>query len=166
MDEEIRPDESIVDRLTSVERLLSEYEDKIHISKIKVIEPDLSIGREMIMSMHPEDIQALAWQYAEYSLAIQKEINKHQSRFNWSEANLKRLLEKECQNYPGWKWEERQSNVLNENSYAQKLFDLKVKSKIAIDRLAFLPSKIQFLAELAKDISYTKRQQMRIQNGN
>lgn len=157
MDEQIEYTENLVDRLTAIEKLLNEYEDKIHISKISIIKPNLSIGREVMMAMHPEDLHALAWEYAEYTLAIQKEINKHQSRYNWSESNLKRLLEKECQNYPGWKWEERQSNVLNENTYAQKLYDLKVKSKLAIDRLAFLPAKIHFLAELAKDIAYTKR---------
>jgi hypothetical protein len=156
MENEDGVENNLVDKLAQIETLLNEYEYKIHL-KINTVEPNLGVTREYMEAMHWEDIQHLAFSYAQYSLFLQKELNKHQSRYNWSDANLKRFLEREAPNYEGWKWEERMSNALSDNVYAQKLHDLKVRSKMAIDRLAFLPSKIEFLSKLAIDIMKAKR---------
>lgn len=149
--------EPLVEKLEQVEKLLDEYENKIYIGKVTSVEPDLSLDRQVMMSMHYSDLQAIAWDYSKYILFLQKEVNKHQSRYNWAEANLKRYLERESVNYEGWKWEERQANALTYSEYANLLHKLKVKSKLAIDRLSFLPSKIQVMLDTLKDIIYTKR---------
>lgn len=146
-----------IDKLKQVESLLDEYEHKIHLDKISVVDPDIDISRETLLSLHYEDLQGLAWQLGQYSLALQRESNRHQSRFSWAEANLKRYLEREANNYSGWAWTERQAEALNCSEYAQRLNNLKIRSKLAIDRLAFLPSKVQFLSELIRDIMKTKR---------
>lgn len=157
MDDQNESAEDLAPRLAQIEKLIDEYETKIHISKIKLIEPDLDITKEVLESMHWEDLHLLSWEYAQYTLALQKEINKHQSRYNWADTNLKRFLEREAPNYAGFKWEERQANALAENEYAQRLDKLKIQSKLAIDRLAFLPSKIDFLTKIIQDIAKSKR---------
>lgn len=149
--------EDLINKLKQVEQLLEEYENKLHLNKIKIIEPNLDLTSEVMRSMDYEDLQGIVWEYAQYSLAIQKELNKQIRRYNWIETNLKRLLEREAENCNGFKWEERQSNALNDNVFAQKLFRLKTKTKLAIDTLSFLPSKIDFLSKLAIDIMKSKR---------
>ena len=159
-------DDNVVNKLSDVEKVLEEYEHKIFLDKIKIIEPRIDITREIMLSMHYEDLQGLAWELAQYSLCIAREYNKHQSRFNWAEANLKRYIEKEANNYSGWSWNERQANALNESTYANKLNQLKIRSKLAIDRLSYLPNKIELLSKIAQDIAYTKRRYSNVGQGS
>lgn len=145
------------DKLAEVEQLLEEYEEKIFLSKVKVIEPPLEVTREELLSMSLEDIDGLRWSLSQYNLALQKELNKHLSRMHWAEANLNRLLDRDANNYQGFGWAERKAACLNADKYAQKLFQLKTQSEMVINRLSFLPGKIEFLVKIAGDIAYTKR---------
>lgn len=156
MDEQTT-EQNLAGKLADIERLLDEYESKLQLDKISIVKVNLSLTREVLLSMHPTDIDGYRWELAQYMLALQKEINRHSARLAWSEANLKRVLESEADSYPGFKWEEKQANALNSNSYAQKLYQLKVRSKAVVDRLAFIPTKIQFMENICKDIAYTKR---------
>lgn len=156
---------NIPEKLAQVEQLLEEYEQSIGLNKKDHHkEPDY-IDRQTLLSMHPDDIDGLRWDYAQYSLYLQKQINKHQSRFYWADHNLKRYLEKISPEYPGWKWEERIANALADNEYSQKLDRLRMNSKLVIERTSFLTNKISTIDMIAKDISYAKRQQMRKENG-
>ncbi len=147
--------DTVVQKLKDLEILLEEYEHRINLT-VKPLKVELDITRDVLLKMSPLDINGYRWELSQYSLYLQKELNKQTSRYNWAETNLKRLLEKECDEYPGFKWEERQANAMNANSYAQQLHYLKVKAKAVIDRLSFLPNKIQMMDSVAKDIAFTK----------
>lgn len=150
-------EESLPAKLEQIEQMLDEYEVKIGLNKkYDCVEPDF-ISREVLLAMSPEDIDVLRWEYASYALYLQKVINKSQSRLAWADHNLKRYLEKICQEYPGWKWEERQANALASDYYAQQLDKLRLRSKLVIERTSFLTNKIAALDSIAKDIAYTKR---------
>lgn len=149
--------ESIPDKLAQVEAILSDYEKRIGLSKLTAKEPNLSITREEIMAMHPEDIDGLRWEYSCYALYLEKELGKHRGRYLWSNTNLTNYTNSVCDDYPGFKWEERQSKVLSDSIYAQKLDKLRLNSKMVLERLSFITNKIQFLSDLAGSIAYSKR---------
>jgi len=157
VEEQVDDSVTLQKRLEDVELLLEEFERKNFLHKIVAREIDLDISRETLLSMSVMDLDGLAWDLAQYGLAIQKLMNKSSSRLNWSESNLKRVLEREANNYQGFTWQERQAEVLNHNVYAQKLHKLKEQSKMVFDRLYSLPQKIEFLSKIAKDISYSKK---------
>lgn len=150
-------EESIPVKLEQVEALLDDYEKQIGLNKKDACkEPDY-ISRDVLLSMHSQDIDLLRWEYANYSLYLQKIINKSSARLAWASHNLKRYTERNCQNYTGWKWEERISNCIAEDIFAQKLDQLCLRSKLVIERTSFLTNKIAALDSIAKDIAYTKR---------
>lgn len=151
-------EQTVTSRLEEIEKLLENYENRIGLGNILYKEePQLDISKEEMAVLSPEALDLLRWQYMHYTLFLQKTINKHQARLVWADTNLKRFLEKNCQEYAGWKWEERQANCLADNIYAQKLDLLKLNSKLVIERTAFICNKISFLCEIMKDISYAKR---------
>ena len=156
MDEETQRD--LKSRLEEVEKVYALYEKDTLKFSVSIREVDLDIHRETLMSMDYRDIQGLCFDWAQYNLALTKEINKHQSRYNWAHSNLERVLEKEAPNdLKGFTFQEKKANVLNGNEYAQKLHKLKEKAKLVIDRLNFIPQKIEFLIKIGTDIAYTKK---------
>lgn len=160
MDSEIETDEvDLPHKLAQLEQLLAEYESKLFLNTITLREVDLSITKQEMMAMHSRDLLGLCWDFAQYAMALQRERNKHQSRNNWAHSNLTRILNREALSYSGYGWQEKTSAALADNSYAQKLDQLKEKSRLALDRLEGIAQKVEFLSKLAKDMSYSNRMQ-------
>ena len=144
-------------RIAEIDRFLDEYNQKLHLDKVKVVDCELDLPRDKLFSMSLDQLDGYRWELAQYVLGLQKELNRQTARMHWAEQNLKRYSEKECSNYDGYLWQERLANVLANDSYAAKLDDFRQKCKLIYDETGFLIGRIEFMAKIAGDIAFAKR---------
>ncbi len=152
---------TLQEKLEDLDKVLREYEQKLYLNRITLKEVNIDVGISNIKSMHHEDIYHLALEWEYYVTGLQKEINHQRALLTWVESNLKKLLESRASDkseaWTGYKFEERQAEVLANDEYAQKLYKVKCNVTMKIDTLAYLPAKITSMCKLACEIAESKK---------
>jgi len=148
---------SLKERLAEVESSLAEYEHSIG----WVMEKErkcayLNLTYEQIKSMTIEQAAEIACDLAIFATGLQKNLNQHIARVNWCDGNLRIVYGQECHKYPAYSYAEKQDAVIVNNEYATKLFQLKMKAQLVIDRLNYIPSKIDFIIKQLNQLQYSK----------
>jgi hypothetical protein len=93
-----------------------------------------------------------------YALHLQTVYNKEQSRVNWANDNLRRIMANTVHNNQGRSAEERRLIAIKENEYARKLDELKTWAQMIVDRLAFESARVEFIARAFLSLQQSKRQ--------
>ncbi len=141
--------------------ILKEYQERLYLNRITLRETDIDLGIAQIKSMHHEDIYEMVLQWEYYTTGLQKEMNHHKALLVWVESNLKKLLESRASNknegWHGYKFEERQAEVLSVDEYAQKLYKVKCNLMMKIETLSYLPAKITSMCKFACEIAESKK---------
>lgn len=150
-------EENLKEKLEKVEKLLDSYEEKSLHFNVSPVSIELNLSREEMFKMNYQDIYGWCFDVSRYNLFLSKEINKHYARYNWAESNLNRYQEERANDFKGFTFQERKSEVLNSDEYAKKLFSLKEKAKLVIDRFSFISQKIEVLNKMALEIANVKR---------
>lgn len=149
------------EQIAVVEKLLEDYtEEKLLLKKIRMpVEPRIDITTDQIAIMDIDMINNWRFEMGQYLMYLQKEINKHRSRAGWASNALKTYLSKKVfeQDCNGYTFEEKKANAMMHDNYAAKLSKLFGRSQAALDRLEFLPTKITSLMDIAKDITWARR---------
>lgn len=148
---------SLKDLITEIESACDEYEQGLGLSIKNNNCEYLNLTQERIRSLTIEEAAEISVSLAFYGMFLQKELNRHSARANWCEANLKNILGYLAKNYQGYSYEERKSGVIKEDLLAQRLFALQNKAKFAVDRLSYLPSKVDFIAKSLHQLQESKR---------
>lgn len=157
--------QTLQQKLEELDDVLKKYDEKLYLNKITLKPVDIEIGISKIKAMHHEDIYEMALQWEYYVAGLQKEINHQQALLTWVESNLKRLLESRASNinegWHGYKFEERQAEVLANDEYAKKLYKVKCNITMKINTLSYLPQKITSLCKFACEIAESKKWSVR-----
>ena len=148
---------TLKERLDDLEKVVIEFEKKLQLDKIKMVEVDLDVDKETISKMTAVDVNMLCMEWAGFALAVQKELNVATSRFNWADSILNQYLAEQSQNYKGFSYNERCAYVVAADSYAQKVEEFKRKCKMIMDRNWGLTNKIEFMIKMAQGVAYAKR---------
>ncbi len=145
--------------ISKVESLLEEYtEEKLLLKKVKLPEDArIDMTTDQLARMDIDQINDWRFEMAQYLLYLQKEINKHKSRSNWAAGALRTYISKKAVDCDGFLFEQKKANAMKNDNYAEKLDKLALKSQAALDRLEFLPNKIISLMDIAKDMSWARR---------
>jgi hypothetical protein len=93
----------------------------------------------------------------QYCFHLQRLINREHARHNWAEAWLQRLGGEKVGDYQGYSYQERLSKAISEYDYLQKLFSIKLQTKERIDRLSFLPNRLNELAGSLIEMSKARK---------
>lgn len=158
--------ESIDIRMGQLEKFLDQYREKFQLNKISVQEVDIQTTVADINKMAPEDIGQKVMEWKLYAMAMQIRINDASCKLQWVEANLNKYLgieQKKMSHNDGFTAKERQWLVLEYDEYAQKLYKLQTDLNIQIKQLEYLPTQVNFLAEVGLKICDNK---WRERNGN
>lgn len=146
------------DRIDQVDELLSEYtEKKLLLKKIKMGDPQLDISTNDLKKMTSEQLNYWRFEITMYLTYLQKEINAHRSRANWATNALKTYINGKAINYEGYGMEEKRAKAMEHDTFATKLSKLSLESQAALDRLEYIPARINALVEIAKDIIWSRR---------
>lgn len=116
----------------------------------------LSMNRDAIEKLTPEDCAQIAYRLAQYSFHIQRTVNRESARHNWAEELTKETIADELNNYKGYGYIEKSTQAIKHNDKAQSLNKIKIYAKQRIDRLSYLANGVKNLSDIILSVQKTK----------
>lgn len=151
---------SVKEKLAEVELLLDEYENKSGLPKIKNVEECecLSWTLDDLKHKANEELDEATYILSQFGFNLQRLINHKLTRVNWADSNLKIVFGQEAQNYNLYSYEGSKNAVIANNEYAFALHDLRTKSQMVVDRLSYLPAKVEFMTKQIVNVLRNRRE--------
>jgi hypothetical protein len=116
----------------------------------------LSMNRDVIEKLTPEDCAQIAYRLAQYSFHIQRTVNRESARHNWAEELIKETIADELNNYKGYGYIEKSTQAIKHNDKAQSLNKIKIYAKQRTDRLSYLANGVKNLSDIILSVQKTK----------
>lgn len=143
--------------------ILDEYEQSIGLSVYKndslsetELNDYLTMNRDSIEKLSPEDCAQIAYRLAQFSFHIQRTINREIARFNWADESIKEVIADEINNYKGYGYIEKSLQAIKHNEKAQGLNNIKKFAKQRSDRLSYLANGIKNLSDILISVQKNK----------
>jgi hypothetical protein len=148
--------------------ILDEYESKISLPTYTTdalpseeLNHYLSMSRNEIEQLAPEDCAQISFRLGQYSFHIQRSLNRELARYNWAEETIKEIIADEINNYKGYGYVEKYYQAVKHNDRAQALSSIKKYAKQRSDRLGYLSSGIKNLSDILLNV-----QKIKVKHGN
>lgn len=116
----------------------------------------LSMSRNEIEKLSPEDCAQISYRLTQFSFHIQRTINREIARHNWSEESIKESIADEINNYKGYGYIEKSYQAIKHNEKATSLQSIKKYSQQRIDRLSYIANNLKNLSDIMLSIQKTK----------
>lgn len=138
------------------DRILDEYENSIGLGKYSnthgftddEINRYFSMTRDAIEKLPPEDCSLVALRLAQYSIFLQRTINRDIARYNWAEETIKETIADDINNYKGYGFVEKSLQAIKHNEKASALNKIKKYAKQRMDRLSYISGNIKNLSDI------------------
>lgn len=141
-----------------IQKLLDEFETKVGLPKLSFTpeSPYLEWDKARMQKATNEELYDAMVCLPSYSFNLQRYINKYQSQITWAKSNLKIVMGEESRQYTQW-YEDNCNCIIANNEYAKGLHKLIMHSQMVIDRLAYLPAKIDWLTKELNSVLYHRK---------
>ena len=116
----------------------------------------LSMNRDVIEKLSPEDCAQIAYRLAQFAFHIQRTINREIARYNWADETIKETIADEINNYKGYGYIEKSLQAIKHNDKATSLNTIRKYAKQRSDRLSYLANSIKNLSDIILSIQKTK----------
>jgi len=146
------------------DKILDDYEKSISLPEYvqtygvseQEINTYLSMSRDEIEKLSPEDCAQVAYRLAQFSFHIQRTINREIARQNWAEETIKETIADEVNNYKGYGYIEKSLQAIKHNDKAQALNSIKKFAKQRSDRLSYIANSLKNLSDIMLSIQRAK----------
>lgn len=143
----------VEDAWKKVNDVVQEYLSSLGVNKIQYnpeVEEVLNLTRSQIRNMQDVELRENSFLLSQYSLFVQREINRHYAQLEWANQNLNALVGKYASNYGTQytKWEEKYAMIVSDNAYAKSLFQMVKQASLRVKNLEFISGKISLLARI------------------
>jgi hypothetical protein len=145
--------------------ILDEYENSLGLGKYiaqnsylteSELQQYLSMNREALEKLSPEDCGNIAYRLGQYAFFIQRTINREIARYNWADETIKETIADEINNYKGYGYVEKAGQAIKHNDKATSLNNIKKYAKQRTDRLSYLANSIKNLSDIILSIQRNK----------
>lgn len=116
----------------------------------------LSMNRDNIEKLSPEDCAQIAYRLGQFSFHIQRTANREIARYNWADETIKEIIADEINNYKGYGYIEKSLQAIKHNDKANSLNTIKKYAKQRSDRLSYLATSIKNLSDIILSVQKTK----------
>ena len=116
----------------------------------------LTMDRDQLEKLSPEDCAQIAYRLAQFSFHIQRTINRETARHNWAEETIKETIADEINNYKGYGYIEKSLQAIKHNDKATTLSSIRKYAKQRIDRLSYIANSLNNLSSILLSIQKTK----------
>jgi hypothetical protein len=116
----------------------------------------LSMNRDTIEKLSPEDCAQIAYRLGQFSFHIQRTLNRELARYNWADETVKEVIADEINNYKGYGYIEKSLQAIKHNDKANSINTIKKYAKQRSDRLAYLASSLKNLSDIILSVQKTK----------
>ena len=151
------------DQVNYWDKILDDYENSIGLPKYaaellpeKELNEYLTMNRNVLEKLLPEDCAQISYRLAQFSLHVQRTLNRENARHNWAEETIKETIADEINNYKGYGYIEKSSQAIKHNDKASSLNKIKKYAKQRSDRLTYISSCIKNLSDIMLSIQKTK----------
>jgi hypothetical protein len=117
----------------------------------------LNINQAQLAKLTPEQCGEAAVMVAQFGFHLQKVYNREIGVINWCEDCIQRTITPELKQYNAPSADERKRLAIRGNEYASKLQRLKSIAQARVDRLSYLPAKVEWLSRTLLELQQTKR---------
>jgi hypothetical protein len=155
------------DQVNYWDKVLDEYESSLGLpaysSKIlpeEELNQYLTMDRNVIEKLTPEDCAQISYRLAQFSFHIQRTINRELARYNWAEETLKETIADEINNYKGYGYIEKSTQAIKHNEKGSSLNKIKKYAKQRADRLNYIAASVKNLSDIILSI-----QKMKVKHG-
>lgn len=143
------------DELQDWDRILDEYESSIGLPRYnpgllseEELSKYLSMSRDELEKFTPEDCGQISYRLTQFSLHIQRTINREIARTNWAEENIKVTIADDINTYKGYGYIEKSYQAIKHNEKASALNKIKIYAKQRVDRLSYIANSIKNLSDI------------------
>lgn len=143
--------------------ILDEYEQSVGLPQYKndIFPEDelneyLTMNRDSIEKLSPEDCAQISYRLGQFSFHIQRSINRELARYNWADEVTKETIADELNNYKGYGYVEKSIQAIKHNEKAQSLNKIKNYARQRSDRLSYLANGIKNLSDILLSIQRNK----------
>jgi hypothetical protein len=116
----------------------------------------LTMSRDTIEKLGPEDCAQISYRLAQFSFHIQRTINREIARYNWAEETIKETIANEINNYKGYGYIEKSAQAIKHNDKASSINNIKKFAKQRSDRLSYLANCIKNLSDILLSVQRNK----------
>jgi len=151
------------EQLERWDKILDEYEKSIGLPDFESKENShsasefLSMNRNQIEKMSPEDCAQAALILNELAFHIQRAYNREIARVKWAEDTSKEIVANEVGGYKGYSYLERFQQAVKSNAHACSLNKIRKYAQQRADRLGFLASNMNTRADIFLATQKSKR---------
>jgi hypothetical protein len=145
------------------DKILDEYENSIGLpSSNRSIESSdelnqyLTMTRDMIEKLTPEDCAQISYRLGQMSFHIQRTLNREIARHNWAEDTAKMVVAEELNNYKGYGYIEKFYQAVKNNDRASSLYKIQKYAKQRMDRLSYLSNSLKNLSDILLAVQRNK----------
>lgn len=149
------------------DNILDEYENSIGLPKYgsSIMSEDelnnyLSMSRDEIEKLTPEDCGQVAYRLAQFSFHTQRTINREQARYDWAEDTIKSIIADEINSYKGYGYVEKSIQAIKHNEKASALEKIRKYAKQRLNRLSYIATSINNMSNVLLNI-----QKLKVKNG-
>lgn len=116
----------------------------------------LSMNRDNIEKLTPEDCAQIAYRLAQFAFHIQRTLNREIARYNWADESIKETIADEINSYKGYGYIEKSLQAIKHNDKANSLNNIKKYAKQRIDRLSYIANNVKNLSDIILAVQKTK----------
>lgn len=144
--------------------ILDEYESGIGLGKYSdthsftedELNKYLTMNRDEIEKLSPEDCAQIAYRLAQYAFFLQRTLNREIARHNWAEETIKETIADEINTYKGYGFLEKSLQAIKHNDKATSLNKIKRYAQQRMDRLSYLANSVKNLSDIMLSVQRTK----------
>ena len=145
-----------------LENLLDEYEQKLGLpkfvedNKFNDVEGYLSYTRDQLDQLAPDVANEISFRLVSYAIYLGRAYNREISRQNWAKSEIDNIIGPKLNNYTGYGYKEKFPAALADDEYAMALEEIRQYSVQRSDRLNYVSSNINKLADTLRNIAQSK----------
>jgi hypothetical protein len=155
------------ERISQIEASLDTYEKEVGLPPVTINESRINsitdfitnISVDKLRKLTAEESGEMAVLLAQMIFDVQRYYNKEYARFVWAESELDHFCGVNARTIAGkfLTFDERKNILIKSSSYASNLFSIKKGCKARMNRISYLPTRIEFIAKTLLDLQQTKR---------
>ena len=115
----------------------------------------LQLSRNQIENLTPDQCGEAALLLASLSFYLQRSYNREVARVNWADKTLKTCIAGREQSYKG-SWESQFNQAVKEDTYTNKIANIKRYAQQRADRINYLSSSIKNVSDIFLSVQKSK----------
>ena len=154
---------SASERKEKLEQTLEAYETEVCLNVFPRdgIDKYLNLSKHELRALGEEECGEIAYMLVQYSMYIQKQMNRHVAIKNWATSYANVIIGRTSDNYEVngkyTSFEEKKLRIYAHDDVAQILNGFIVEAQKRIDTLTFMSSKVESLSKVMTNLQQTKR---------